>query len=323
MPLVKPLAITMGEPAGIGVELCLHLLADDGLPPLVVLGDRQLLARRALSLGLPFAAADYPQQAKRAVWHLPAVAPVAAGDLQPVNACYVLTLLEKAAEACQRGEFTALVTAPISKKAILAAGIPFIGQTEYLAAQTGARCPVMLLAAPTLRVALATTHLPLRKVAASLSSESLLDVLDVLNSELPCYFATHQPPKIKVCGLNPHAGEGGMLGDEEQTILMPAICQAQAQGMHVEGPFAADTLLATAQLSQVDCVVAMYHDQGLPAVKSRDFQHTINITLGLPFLRTSPDHGIALDIAAAGGANPSSMIAAVRFAAQHFAAGNI
>ena len=173
----------------------------------------------------------------------------------------------------------------------------------------------MLLAAPALRVALATTHLPLRQVADALNEESLLRTLAVLHHELPKYWDTATPPRIRVCGLNPHSGEGGHLGDEEQRIIAPAIRAAAVQGWDVAGPFAADTLLARARVPEVDCVLAMYHDQGLPVVKAHDFERTINITLGLPFLRTSPDHGIAQDIAASGTASAASMKAAVRFAA--------
>ncbi|MCH9758641.1 MAG: 4-hydroxythreonine-4-phosphate dehydrogenase PdxA [Proteobacteria bacterium] len=318
---MKPLIITMGEPAGIGAELCLHLLADPALPPLVVLGDRTILAQRAQQFGLPFTATDYvanaPAPVTRAVWHVPAPVAVVAGKPQVENAEYILQQLQLAAAGCQRQEFSALVTAPISKETILAAGIPFVGQTEYLAQCAGVQRTVMLLAAPAMRVALATTHLPLRAVAEALSEESLLAVLTILNSELRRCFNLSAPPRIKVCGLNPHAGEGGYLGDEEQRIIAPAIKQAQQQGMHVEGPYPADTLFATTRLAQADCILAMYHDQGLPAIKLLDFENTINITLGLPFIRTSPDHGVALDIAAAGGANPQSMFTAVHFAAMH------
>ena len=344
---MKPLVITLGEPGGVGAELCLHLLADDDLPPLVVLGDGDLLKARAAQFGMLHAvagAADYERMAgdagdvphaphaphaRHAVWHLPAAQAVAAGEVSPANAGYVLAQLRQAAAGCLDGRFSAMVTAPISKAAILAAGEDFIGQTEFLAACAGTTAaaptvhPVMLLAAPgtesPLRVALATTHLPLREVADAISEASLLSTLTVLHEALPRYFPTAAPPRIKVCGLNPHSGEGGRLGDEEQRVILPAVRAAQARGMDVRGPFSADTLLAMAcapRAAGADCILAMYHDQGLPVAKARDFARTINITLGLPFLRTSPDHGVAQDIAAAGGASPVSMLAAARFAAR-------
>lgn len=317
---MRPLIVTMGEPGGVGAQLCLHLLADETLPPLVVLGDADLLRARAQQFNLPFAAADYAQtpQARRAVWHLPAAKAVAAGEVHPANAAFVLAQLRQAAAACLQGRAAALVTAPISKQALLQAGEAFIGQTEFLAEICAAPHPVMLLAAPDLRIALATTHLPLREVAAALNEADLLATLQVLHAELPRHFTTATPPRISVCGLNPHSGEGGHLGDEEQRIIAPAIRAAQAQGIAAAGPFAADTLLARARVPEVDCILAMYHDQGLPVVKAHDFEQTINISLGLPFLRTSPDHGIAQDIAAAGSVNPASMLAAARFAARGF-----
>ena len=315
---MKPLIITMGEPAGIGVEFCLRLLADNTLPPLVVIGDRHILQQRAKALHLKFNADDYAPEktAPRAVYHVPAAQAVAAGDLQPANASHVLAQLQRAADGCINGDFSAMVTSPVSKASILAAGFKFTGQTEYIADHVNAPHPVMLLAAPDLRVALATTHLPLRQVADAISTEGLLKTLTVLNSNLPRYFATATPPRIVMCGLNPHAGENGQLGDEEQRLLLPAIAQAQQQGMNVEGPLSADTLLATARVPDTDCILAMYHDQGLPAIKLHNFSGTINITLGLPFLRTSPDHGVALDIAASGGGDLSSMRTAVTFAAE-------
>lgn len=315
---MKPLIVTAGEPAGIGTQLCLRLLADEDLPPLVVIGDGEFLRAQAARLGIPWRAADYARQpqARRALWHVPLAATVTMGELQPRNADYVLTQLRQAAQGCMRGEFSALVTAPLSKQAILAAGVAFVGQTEYLAECAGRSCPVMVLANADMRVALATTHLPLKAVPQALSRERLLAVLTVLNAELPRVFAAARPPLIKVCGLNPHAGEGGYLGDEEQTVIAPALAAARQMGMRVEGPLSADTLLATARIAEMDCVLAMYHDQGLPAIKRHNFTQTINVTLGLPFVRTSPDHGVALDRAAGSDADASSMIAALRFAAQ-------
>lgn len=317
--MMPPLVVSMGEPAGIGAALCAHLLADAALPPLVVIGDRDVLAAGAARAGIKYSAADYQTdpRAARAVWHLPLPRAVAPGVPQPENAGYVLQQLQRATDGCLAGRFAALITAPVSKEMILAAAIPFTGQTEYIAECAGCAAPVMLLASPALRVALLTTHLPLAQVAAAVNGERLLAVLTTLTEALPRYFSAPAPPRLRVCALNPHAGEGGYLGDEELRVLRPAIAAAQARGMDVTGPFAADRLLATSSNENCDCVLAMYHDQGLPVVKRSDIHRTINITLGLPFLRVSPDHGVALDIAATGAAaNPLSMQTAARFAAR-------
>ena len=325
---MPPLVVSMGEPAGIGPELCARLLDMPGLPPLVIIGDRELLSARAAAAGIRYRAGEYQpedgpaQSPAAAVWHLPLPRAVAPGEPHPDNADYVLQQLQRAVDGCLTGRFAALLTAPVSKEVILAAGAAFTGQTEYVAACAAAAAPVMLLASPTMRVALLTTHLPLAQVAAAVTEERLLAVLTTLTETLPRYFQTASPPHIRVCGLNPHAGEGGYLGAEEQRVLQPALTEARARGMNVTGPAAADRLLATSSNENCDCVLAMYHDQGLPVVKRSNLERTINVTLGLPFLRVSPDHGVALDIAAAAGtANPLSMQTAALFAARYVTGG--
>lgn len=314
-----PIIITSGEPAGVGPDLSLAMLAGDCSYPLVVVGDKKILSARAALLNLPFDYPDYDtndSESPRAILNLSAGDDdVQIGAPSPQHAAYVLSQLRRAAQGCSQKEFVGMVTAPISKESILAGGYEFIGQTEYLAEQCGGGQSVMLLAAPSLRVALATTHLPLREVADSLTQESLLNTLTVLHETLPQHFKIHGAPSIKVCGLNPHAGEGGRMGDDEATIIAPAIQQACAIGINATGPHPADTALHAAHAEQTDCVLAMYHDQALPAIKLLAFDETINITLGLPFIRTSPDHGIAADIAGKGLVRDSSMRAALDFIA--------
>ena len=318
------LLIATGEPAGVGPDLTLALLGGNSRLALTALGSRRLLAARARRLGLPFAAAAHtPGRAaaggKRAVWNTPLQVPARLGKPNPANAQYVLRQLRLAADACLRGDFNALLTAPVSKQSILAAGERFVGQTEFLAARAGAKTPVMLLAGPRLRVALATTHLPLRRVPAALSTRGIFNILTVLHNELPRYFAAQKPPKILVCGLNPHAGEGGFLGDEETRVIAPAIAKARQRGICAEGPYSADTVFLHGKTPHADCVLAMYHDQALPAIKLLDFDDAVNVTLGLPFLRVSPDHGIAADLAGTGRARPNSMKAALALATRALA----
>ena len=314
--MAKPILITSGEPAGIGPDLCVSLLAGDCPRQLVVMGSCALLKARAAKLGVPFVAADYAPDstAKRMVWDLPLTVSVVDGKPSPQCAEFVLAQLQQAAVVCLRGDFAALLTAPVSKQTILAAGIAFTGQTEYLAQATGIVQPLMLLAGPRLRTAVLTTHLPLAQVATNITELRLSAALRVLHEALPKYFPTHSPPRIFVCGLNPHAGEGGYLGGEEPSIIIPAINKARAAGMDVHGPFSADTVYADSMLPAVDCVLAMYHDQALPVSKLLDFDETVNVTLGLPFLRVSPDHGIAADLAGSGKARLGSMQAALELA---------
>ncbi|HKZ73886.1 MAG TPA: 4-hydroxythreonine-4-phosphate dehydrogenase PdxA, partial [Steroidobacteraceae bacterium] len=247
------------------------------------------------------------------VLHVPCAQPSRAGRLDPRNARYVLALLDRATDGCLAGEFDAMVTAPVQKSVVNDAGIPFTGHTEYLAARTRAPRPVMLLAAGTLRVALATTHLPLRDVSTALSIEGLVETVGILDRELKSTWRI-AAPRIAACGLNPHAGEHGHLGDEELRVIGPALEACRRQGIAVDGPLPADTVFVPSMLARYDAVLAMYHDQGLPVLKHAGFGHAVNVTLGLPIVRTSVDHGTALDLAGTGRADPGSLAAAVALA---------
>jgi 4-hydroxythreonine-4-phosphate dehydrogenase len=249
------------------------------------------------------------------VLHEPLAAPCHPGSLDPRNAVQVLRLIDRAVSGCLAGEFAAVVTAPVQKSLINEAGIPFSGHTEYIAERTGAPLPVMMLTAGNLRVALATTHLPLKAVSAALSTDGLRRVLRVLDTDLRRHFGLSQP-RIAVCGLNPHAGESGHLGGEELTIIAPAIEAARAAGVLAEGPLPADTVFVPRHLQHYDAVLAMYHDQGLPVLKHAGFGHAVNVTLGLPIVRTSVDHGTALALAGSGQADPGSLYAALELASQ-------
>lgn len=310
----KTTVITAGDPAGIGPDLCLDILNGDG-PPLTVIGDRDVLAERAELCGVPFAAAEYDETGAghRSVWHCPA-GKVECGKLSADNAPHVLEQLNIAVQGCLSGKFNALITAPVSKQTICQSGLEFKGQTEYIAERANVAHPVMLLAGGKLKVALATRHLPLSQVAGALSANAIFQTLQTLNAGLQKHFKLNAPV-IAVAGLNPHAGEGGFLGSEEAQIISPAIAQAVQAGIRASGPFAADSMFAT---ENADCYLAMYHDQGLPVIKYAEFEHAVNATLGLPFLRTSPDHGTAQSLAGTGKASPNSMRAAARLA---FAAG--
>ena len=251
---------------------------------------------------------------------VPLGAPCIAGRLDPANARHVLGMLDCAIEGCVSGEFAAMVTAPVQKSVINDGGVPFTGHTEYLAERTQSPKPVMLLAAGSLRVALATTHLPLRAVSDAITPELLDSTLRILHDGVGRLWGIARP-RIAVCGLNPHAGESGHLGTEDRDVIQPAIERARAAGMLVDGPLPADTLFVPRYLSNYDVVLAMYHDQGLPVLKHAGFGHAVNITLGLPIVRTSVDHGTALDLAGTGRADAGSLIAATRlaieFAARH------
>jgi len=284
----------------------------------VCLGDRELLAGRARDLGLAVELLPYPGGGRHragtlVVSHHPLATASRPGKPDPRNAAYVLGLLERAIEGTLSGEFAALVTAPVHKAVINDAGVPFTGHTEYLAQRTGAARPVMMLAAGALRVALATTHLPLREVSAAITIESLLATVDVLDRDLRRWWGL-PAPRIGVCGINPHAGESGHLGDEEIRIVKPALELLTARGVRVTGPLPADTAFVPRQLENLDAVLAMYHDQGLPVIKHAAFDTAVNITLGLPILRTSVDHGTALDLAGTGKADSSSLAAALALA---------
>jgi 4-hydroxythreonine-4-phosphate dehydrogenase len=296
------------------------LSQQDFAADLVIVGSRALLEERARLLGLDIVFDDYlpgaarsPRPGHLTLIDVPLAAPCVAGRLDPANSRHVMALLDRAIDGAARGEFAALVTAPVQKSVIADAGIPFMGHTEYLAERTHAAHPVMLLAADSLRVALATTHLPLRAVSDAITP-ALLDItLQILHADLRRLWGMARP-RIAVCGLNPHAGESGHLGSEDRDVIAPAIERARAAGLLVDGPIPADTVFVPRALSNYDVVLAMYHDQGLPVLKHAGFGHAVNVTLGLPIVRTSVDHGTALDLAGTGRADAGSLIAATRLA---------
>ena len=316
-----PLAITAGDPAGIGPDLLLAL--PEALPgaPLVALADLALLQQRAQTLGVsphlhPWQPGQPLPSQGLAVWDCPTGITVKAGQPDPATAPATLALLQRAAQGCLQGQFSAMVTAPLAKSVICEGADPaFTGHTEYLAQQAGVNKVVMMLAAGTLRVALVTTHLPLSRVPAAITQSSLSQTLTILQQDLQKKFAIANP-RILVLGLNPHAGEDGHLGREELDIINPTLEQLRLQGMQLTGPVPADTAFQPALLDQHDAVLAMYHDQGLPVLKYAGFGEAINITLGLPFIRTSVDHGTAFSLAGTGKAKPGSLIAATRLALQ-------
>ncbi len=315
-------ALTPGEPAGIGPDLCL-LLAQQAQPhPLVAVASRDLLAERATQLGvaielIPTGPGAWPQQPSSAgslyVWDTPLAAPVAAGELNQANAAYVLETLTRAAQGCLNGHFAGMITAPVHKGVINDAGIAFSGHTEFLADLTRTEQVVMMLATRGLRVALVTTHLPLKDVAAAITAERLARVARILHSDLREKFGIDQP-RILVCGLNPHAGEGGHLGREEIEIIEPTLDLLRSEGIDLIGPLPADTLFTPKHLEHCDAVLAMYHDQGLPVLKFKGFGAAVNITLGLPIIRTSVDHGTALDLAGSGKIDSGSLQVALETA---------
>ncbi|TSA22573.1 MAG: 4-hydroxythreonine-4-phosphate dehydrogenase PdxA [Betaproteobacteria bacterium] len=318
------LVFTPGEPAGIGPDLAVWLATQSNLPaPVVIVANRALLEARAAHLGLACAIPDYTPglDAPLSLIDLPLAAPVIAGQVNPANAAYVLDCLSRATHGCMAGEFAALVTGPVHKGVINDAGIAFTGHTEFLAAQTGTAQVVMMLAGRMhtndawLRVALATTHLPLRAVADAITAEGLNTTLRILDTALRHDFGIVQPT-ILVTGLNPHAGEDGHLGHEEISLIRPVLDALRATGMRLTGPLPADTAFQPKYLSAADAVLAMYHDQGLPVLKHATFGRGVNITLGLPIVRTSVDHGTALDLAGSGQANPGSLCVALEAAAE-------
>lgn len=314
---VPRIAITPGEPAGVGPDLLIALAQQGHAAALVALADPDLLVARAALLGLPLALSAYradapavPQAAGTLQVAAAALAvPALPGRLDPANAGYVLATLARACDGALAGEFAALVTGPVHKGVINDAGVPFSGHTEFLAGRCGAE-PVMLLVTPGLRVALATTHLPLSAVPAAITAAGLERVLRTLDQDLRALFGIPRP-RILVLGLNPHAGEGGHLGHEEQTIIAPVLARLRADGLDLTGPLPADTAFVPARLANTDAVLAMYHDQGLPVLKYLGFGNAVNVTLGLPIIRTSVDHGTALDLAGSGRADPGSLRAAL------------
>lgn len=297
------IAVCTGEPAGIGPELCAGLDAGEFDARLVLIGDRELLGARAGSRAV---------RSSPEVLHVPLAVRSLAGRLDPANSRYVLAVIDRAIDGCLGGEFDAMATAPVHKGVINDAGIAFTGHTEYLAARTGAEV-VMMLAGGGLRVAVATTHLALSAVPAAITRRSLETVLRVIERDLRLRFGVARP-RILVAGLNPHGGEGGHLGREEIEVIAPVIAALAAEGFALEGPIPADTLFVPERLAGADCALAMYHDQGLPVLKYASFGQGVNITLGLPFVRTSVDHGTALELAGAGQADPGSLVEAIRLA---------
>jgi 4-hydroxythreonine-4-phosphate dehydrogenase len=320
------IAVTIGEPAGIGPDLCVRLAEKNWAARLVLIGDIELLRDRArrLSVGVhfaPYSLGGAPASTAIEVAHFPLAKPVVAGRLDPSNAKAVIATLDAALTGCISGEFAAMVTAPVQKSVLNYAGVTFTGHTEFLAERTDTKRVVMMLVGGTvngvLRVALATTHLPLAAVPAAITQADLEAILRIVDADLKSKFGIAKP-KIAVCGLNPHAGEAGFLGREEIDVIAPAVKSARAAGIDAVGPVPADTAFVPRILEELDCVVAMYHDQGLPVLKHASFGHGVNVTLGLPILRTSVDHGTALDLAQnadrARQADPGSLFAAVELA---------
>ena len=296
------LAVTMGEPSGVGAELVAALAATPIAADLIAIGDTDLLRAAAATRGITLTIEDDDGQWRserapgslRAI-HLPLSVAATPGQLDQRNAAHVVAMLVRASNGCLEGEFDAVVTAPVHKGIINDAGITFTGHTEFFSAR--ARCDVvMLLVAPGLRVALATTHLPLSEVPAAVTAASLLRILRIVYNDLRHRFGIDNP-RIAVLGLNPHAGESGHLGREDLDVIAPAIAAARARGIDAEGPLPADTLFVPTHARAFDAILAMYHDQGLPVLKAASFGHGVNVTLGLPFVRTSVDHGTALDLA--------------------------
>lgn len=314
------IALCPGEPAGIGPDLCVQLAQYDLPCQWVALACPELLQARAQQLGLPVQInifnADLPPipQAAGQLTVLPLAlgAPVHCGQLNPANSAYVLSAISQATQGCLHGVFAAMVTGPVHKGVINDAGFAFSGHTEYIADLTGGH-PVMMLATPGLRVALVTTHLPLAEVAAAVTATRLETVINILAHDLQHRFHLAHP-KILVCGLNPHAGEGGHLGREEIDIIEPVLAKLRGQGLNLHGPLPADTLFTDKYLDSADAVLAMYHDQGLPVLKYKGFGQAVNITLGLPIIRTSVDHGTALDLAGTGTAHLGSLQLAMQTA---------
>ena len=315
---LRTVAVTTGEPAGIGPDLCTELL--DTAPRgcrVILIGDRSLFGRArprsARKLDLPDFDATSRPRAGVQLLHVPLAKPARPGVLDKANARYVLDTLDAAVGGCAAGAFHAIVTAPVQKSIINEAGVPFTGHTEYLAKRTGVRLPVMLLVGGGLRVALATTHLPLRKVSAAITPSRLETVLRIVAGDLQSMFGLRRP-RLLVLGLNPHAGEGGHLGREEIEVIEPTLAALRGEGFDLVGPVPADTAFVPHRLKGIDAVVAMFHDQGLPVLKHASFGHAVNVTLGLPLVRTSVDHGTALDLAGTRKADPGSLQAAFALA---------
>ena len=303
---LKKIAYTVGEPAGIGPELILQLAQSHAVDDLVVIGDRRLLEKRAQQLDIKL-----PDELE--ILDTPISNIEATGQADAANVSGVMNMLNLAIDGCLAGTYSAMVTGPLHKGVINDAGLAFSGHTEYLAERTGGHKPVMLLATSSLRVALVTTHLPLKDVSAAISQELVIEVCEIIDRELRSKYSIPKP-RLLVCGLNPHAGEGGHLGMEEIEIITPALNNLIAKGIDVVGPLPADTLFTPKYLANGDVAIAMYHDQGLPVLKSQGFGNAANITLGLPIIRTSVDHGTAFDLAGTGSADIGSLLTALSVA---------
>lgn len=321
MTNLKRILITAGEPAGIGPDIILTLAMQAFDVELIAVGDPHLFEARAQQLNSPITITTVTLDDARVkhkagvlrVLPVPLCAPVMAGELNPANATYVINTLKMAATACLHQQADAIVTAPVHKGVINDAGIPFSGHTEFFAEHCGVPRTLMLFVCDAFKVALATTHLPLSQVPAAITPDALTQALTLLNDGLKRWF--HIPaPQLLVCGLNPHAGEAGHLGREELDVMMPCLATLKKTGLAIKGPVSADTAFTPQSLNGVDAVLAMYHDQALPLVKYASFGHAVNVTLGLPFLRTSVDHGTALDVAGTGHADAGSLLAAIQLA---------
>lgn len=323
MNTIPRIAITSGEPAGIGPDLCALIAQQEFPAELIVIADQALLKQRAQMLGLPLTIKAFnpesdPVPVKTGeikVLHTPVSYTVSCGELNVANASYVVKTLDIAIKGCMNKQFDAMVTAPLHKGIINDAGLPFTGHTEYLAEKTGGHHPVMMLATSRLRVALVTTHAPLSEIPAMITEQLILQVTRILDQDLRLRFGLTEP-RIAICGLNPHAGEGGHLGREEIDTIIPALKTLSEEGINVHGPLPADTAFTPQHLEQSDVVLAMYHDQGLPVLKHQGFGDAVNITLGLPIIRTSVDHGTALDLAGTGDIDEGSLCVAIETAIQ-------
>jgi 4-hydroxythreonine-4-phosphate dehydrogenase len=318
---VPRIILTSGEPAGIGPDACVAIAGEAWPADWVVAGDTELIRSTARDLSLPLRIAAYDPRTPPAahephtlkVLHVPTAHPVIAGTLDPRNARYVIDMLDRACDGCMNGEFAAMVTAPVQKSTLMDAGFEFSGHTEYLAERSRAAMPVMMLLTGNLRVALVTTHLPLAAVPRAITAERLRTTLRIVHTDLERHFGI-AAPRIAVLGLNPHAGESGHLGREEIEVIEPVLRELRAEGLNLRGPIPADTAFAPQFLAAADVVVAMYHDQGLPVIKHAGFGNAVNVTLGLPILRTSVDHGTALALARTGKADAGSLRAALQLA---------
>lgn len=315
--MTKRIAITPGEPAGIGPDITLAIAQKEWPAQLVVFADKDMLETRADALSLNINFIDFdssitqPQRAGELyIVHVPCNAPVVAGELNPDNGQYVVETLRQACEGNMSGMFDAVVTGPVHKGIINRSGVSFSGHTEFFAHQANTPDVVMMLATEGLRVALATTHIPLAFVSRAITRERLHKVITILDNDLKTKFGIAKP-HIYVCGLNPHAGEDGHLGTEEIDTIIPSLNELREQGIHLSGPLPADTIFHQKYLDEADAVLAMYHDQGLPVLKYKGFGNSVNITLGLPFVRTSVDHGTAVDLAGTGKADSGSFITAI------------